>query len=121
MLADQNRAGRDLDTDYLTGARNRRHFMNDAAAPSSARADRIDPPAVLLIDLDRFKAVNDTYGHQAGDAVLIAVADRLRAAIREGDTVARYGGEEFAVLLPEMPDHETLERRAETIRRSIVS
>ena len=74
---------------------------------------------MLLIDVDRFKSVNDTYGHLAGDVVLIAVADRLRAVIREGDTVARYGGEEFAVLLPEMPDTETLEGAPRTIRRSI--
>ena len=105
-------------TDYLTGARNRRHFMKTLHAELE-RAGRIDPPAVLLIDLDRFKSVNDTYGHQAGDVVLVAVADRLREAIREGDTVARYGGEEFAVLLPEMPDLETLESRAEMIRRSV--
>ncbi len=105
-------------TDHLTGARNRRHFMQTLAIELD-RDDRVDPPAVLLIDVDRFKSVNDTYGHQAGDVVLIAVADRLRDSIREGDTVARYGGEEFAVLLPEMPDVETLEWRAETIRRSI--
>ena len=105
-------------TDYLTGARNRRYFMKTLRAELE-RADRIDPPAVLLIDIDRFKSVNDTYGHQAGDVVLVAVADRLAGSIREGDTVARYGGEEFAVLLPEMPDLETLEERAETIRRSI--
>ena len=106
------------DTDYLTGARNRRYFMKTLRA-ELRRSDRSDPPAILLIDIDRFKSVNDTYGHQAGDVVLVAVADRLAGSIREGDTVARYGGEEFAVLLPEMPDLETLEERAETIRRSI--
>ncbi len=105
-------------TDHLTGAKNRRHFMNELRAELK-RADRVDPPAVLLIDVDRFKSVNDTYGHLAGDTVLIAVAERLRSAIREGDTVARYGGEEFAVLLPEIPDTDALQWRAESIRASI--
>ena len=119
VLQDINSQLADLSvTDHLTGAKNRRFFMTELRAELD-RADRVDPPAVLLIDVDRFKLVNDTYGHLAGDAVLTAVADRLRAVIREGDTVARYGGEEFAVLLPEMPDTETLEWRAEDIRRSI--
>jgi diguanylate cyclase (GGDEF)-like protein/putative nucleotidyltransferase with HDIG domain len=119
VLADRNAQLAELSiTDHLTGARNRRHFMQVLQAEISRR-DRVDPPAVLLLDIDRFKSVNDTYGHLAGDAVLIAVADRLRSVIREGDTVARYGGEEFAVLLPEMPDDATLEARAEAIRRAI--
>jgi diguanylate cyclase (GGDEF)-like protein/putative nucleotidyltransferase with HDIG domain len=119
VLEDRNRQLAELSaTDHLTGAKNRRHFMQ-TLRDELERTDRIDSPAALLIDVDRFKSVNDTYGHLAGDAVLIAVADRLRAAIREGDTVARYGGEEFAVLLPEIPDDETLEWRAEAIRRSI--
>jgi diguanylate cyclase (GGDEF)-like protein/putative nucleotidyltransferase with HDIG domain len=119
VLADRNDQLAELSiTDHLTGARNRRCFMQVLQAEIS-RDDRIDPPGVLLLDIDRFKSVNDTYGHQAGDAVLIAVADRLRSVVREGDTVARYGGEEFAVLLPEIPDDATLEARAEAIRRAV--
>jgi diguanylate cyclase (GGDEF)-like protein/putative nucleotidyltransferase with HDIG domain len=119
VLEDINRQLAELSaTDHLTGSRNRRHFMTTLRTELE-RPDRIDPPAVLMIDLDRFKSVNDTYGHVAGDTVLVAAADRLRSVVREGDTVARYGGEEFAVLLPEMPDAETLEWRAEAIRRSV--
>jgi diguanylate cyclase (GGDEF)-like protein/putative nucleotidyltransferase with HDIG domain len=128
VLRDKNRQLKDVNqqlaelsaTDHLTGAKNRRHFMETLSAELE-RVGRLGPPGVLLIDIDRFKSVNDTYGHLAGDTVLIAVADRLRDAVREGDTVARYGGEEFAVLLPEIPDDETLEWRAETIRASIAA
>ena len=56
---------------------------------------------MLMLDLDLFKSVNDVHGHQVGNAVLVEVAERLRAEIREVDVVARYGGEEFAVILPE--------------------
>ena len=119
VLADQNRQLAEISTtDYLTGAHNRRHFM-DVLQAEIRRRHRVDPPGVLLLDLDRFKAVNDTYGHIAGDAVLITVAKRLRAVIREYDTVARYGGEEFAVLLPEIPDDDTLAARADAIRRAV--
>jgi diguanylate cyclase (GGDEF)-like protein/putative nucleotidyltransferase with HDIG domain len=119
VLADRNRQLAEISiTDYLTGAHNRRRFM-DVLQQELERAGRIDPPGVLMLDIDRFKAVNDTYGHIAGDAVLIAVAKRLRVVIREHDTVARYGGEEFAVLLPEIPDDDTLAARADAIRRAV--
>ncbi len=87
--------------DPLTSLYNRRHF--DAALVSEvARAKRTGRGlSVLLIDLDRFKPINDTYGHGAGDAVLKAVASVLQARSRQVDTVARIGGDEFAVLAPE--------------------
>jgi diguanylate cyclase (GGDEF)-like protein len=75
---------------------------------------------VLLLDIDHFKNVNDTYGHHGGDRVLAEVADRLRHLVRPGDMVARYGGEEFAVLLP---DTDTVAGRhiAERIRQGIAA
>jgi diguanylate cyclase (GGDEF)-like protein len=82
--------------DGLTGLANRTHFHEQAAAALAAT----EPVSLLLIDLDGFKAVNDTRGHAAGDALLCAVADRLREAVRGGDLAARLGGDEFAVLLP---------------------
>lgn len=82
-------------TDPLTGLLNRRGLDQRLAAPGSDL-----PMGVLAIDLDRFKAVNDSMGHSVGDAVLVEVAQRLRAAVRPSDPVARLGGDEFAVLLP---------------------
>jgi diguanylate cyclase (GGDEF)-like protein len=80
--------------DSLTGLPNRAAF--------TARLEALPGPvAVVLVDLDGFKQVNDTLGHHAGDLVLAAVADRLRAGVREGDTAARLGGDEFAMLLPD--------------------
>jgi diguanylate cyclase (GGDEF)-like protein/putative nucleotidyltransferase with HDIG domain len=119
VLDDRNRQLAEISTtDYLTGAHNRRYFMETLQAEIERR-DRVDPPGVLLLDIDHFKSVNDTYGHIAGDVVLIAVAKRLRTVVREHDTVARFGGEEFAVLLPEIPDDGTLEARADAIRRAV--
>jgi diguanylate cyclase (GGDEF)-like protein len=83
--------------DALTGLPNRLSFAASATA-TVARAARGESLAVLLVDLDRFKAINDTLGHAMGDALLCEVGARLRAAVREGDTVARMGGDEFAII-----------------------
>jgi diguanylate cyclase (GGDEF)-like protein/PAS domain S-box-containing protein len=85
-------------TDPLTGLVNRSEFWN-RLAQATAAFDPAAPPAVLFIDLDGFKAVNDTLGHAVGDELLIAVAGRLAKGVRAGDCVARLGGDEFAVLL----------------------
>ncbi len=84
--------------DGLTGLANRSLFNEHLSQSFLTRAtDGI--LAVLLIDLDEFKAVNDTYGHDAGDTLLIAVAERIRGCVRQGDTAARLGGDEFVVIL----------------------
>jgi len=87
--------------DKLTGLTNRAAFevmLEDATARATEQ-----PFCALFIDLDRFKQVNDTSGHAAGDALLRGIAAVLTAALRSGDTVARLGGDEFAVLLPACP------------------
>ncbi|MCW2778326.1 MAG: diguanylate cyclase with sensor [Frankiales bacterium] len=88
-------------TDGLTGLGNFRHYTVTMTREAERAARFGRPLALLLLDLDRFKAVNDTHGHQRGDAVLVEVAARVRDEVRDVDTVARYGGEEIAVVLPE--------------------
>ncbi|RZU32795.1 putative bifunctional diguanylate cyclase/phosphodiesterase [Blastococcus saxobsidens] len=90
-------------TDYLTGLPNRARFMA-ALDEALARAADGAPNCMLLVDLDGFKAVNDVAGHDAGDHLLVQVADQLRAGAREQDLVARLGGDEFALLVPGGPD-----------------
>jgi diguanylate cyclase (GGDEF)-like protein/PAS domain S-box-containing protein len=85
-------------TDYLTGLPNRARLMA-ALTDARSRAARGEPASFLLLDLDGFKLVNDVAGHEAGDDLLVQVAARLRAAVRDGDLVARLGGDEFAVLV----------------------
>ncbi|HKR45379.1 MAG TPA: diguanylate cyclase [Paraburkholderia sp.] len=108
----------EAEVDALTGLANRRRFER-AAGQAVARARREHAPLSLLaLDLDRFKLVNDTYGHTAGDCVLAVVARVLESALREDDVAARVGGEEFAVIVPDA----TLEHArmvAERIRASI--
>ena len=86
-------------TDGLTGLRNRRHFDEALQEGYSFMSRRGEPVSVVMVDVDEFKRYNDTYGHQAGDEVLRAVAAALQASARRHDTVARLGGEEFALIL----------------------
>ena len=102
--------------DSLTELPNRVEFTRRLTA--AAQAARTRPGyelALMILDLNGFKAVNDTLGHQAGDQLLVAVGQRLREAVRDGDLVARLGGDEFAVLLPEVEDVEQVRMIAERI------
>lgn len=100
--------------DALTGLSNRRHLLDEGTEQLTNRhADGVT--ALVLIDLNHFKEVNDTLGHAAGDRVLTQVADRLRAAARPDDLVARLGGDEFAVLLRGLPAPAVAAHRAESL------
>ena len=88
-------------TDSLTGLYNRRYFTAHLEGLMARIAEGAQGAAVLLLDVDLFKRVNDTYGHAAGDVVLREVAQRLARNVRSFDLVARYGGEEFVVVMPE--------------------
>jgi diguanylate cyclase (GGDEF)-like protein len=102
-------------TDDLTGLANRRHF-NERLSQAIAESQRDGTElAVLLMDLDRFKEINDTLGHQSGDVLLRAVAERLSRAAGDRDTVARFGGDEFAVLLPGVGGLRATRRIARTL------
>lgn len=89
-------------TDPLTGLYNRRYGLSHLEKVHARAVARGKTYAVLLIDLDRFKSVNDTFGHAAGDAVLRSVAERLRAGLRSVDLISRLGGEEFMIVMPEI-------------------
>ncbi|MCT8996914.1 GGDEF domain-containing protein [Chelativorans intermedius] len=105
-------------TDPLTGTQNRR-FFDDALREYLLEFGRIEKPVGLMVlDLDHFKQVNDTYGHDVGDEVLRRVADCLKDLTRYHDVVARLGGEEFAIVAPNM-NQDALVKLAERIRRAV--
>ena len=108
--------------DGLTGLANRlllRAHLDRAVAQSRRRA--IPSFAILMIDLDHFKVINDTLGHAAGDALLVGVADRLRGCLREVDTAARIGGDEFAILLDGISAPEDATRTADRIQQALAT
>jgi len=107
--------------DSLTGAANRRMFqMSLERVLASQPPERpTDVSTVLFIDLDDFKVVNDTLGHAAGDALLVAVIERISSSVREGDLVARLGGDEFAILTDDAPDLKRSTAMAERLVREL--
>lgn len=95
-------------TDVLTGIANRRS-LDDALDREIARSRRSERPlSLVVLDLDRFKQVNDVHGHEVGDRVLIAVVQQLRSIVREADLLGRWGGEEFLLLTPDTPHDQAI-------------
>ncbi len=106
--------------DYLTNLNNRGYFMELAELELSRSIRYENPLTILMVDIDLFKQVNDTYGHKAGDAVLKKLAEVFQKTLREIDIVGRVGGEEFAILLPETDKDKALEA-ADRLRANIAN
>ena len=104
-------------TDTLTGLANRRY----GTERMTRWLDRDEPAGVVMLDIDHFKRVNDAYGHQAGDAILVGVAERLTAAARRGDLVTRWGGEEFCVLVRRIDDEQGVAAAGERLRAAVAA
>lgn len=105
--------------DSMTGLPNRAHILERIAAELTKHRENGNKLGLLFIDLDGFKAINDERGHDAGDELLIAVAKRLKNAVRESDLVARYGGDEFLVMLPDITATDQATVVAEKIVRRL--
>ena len=101
--------------DPLTGLFNRRYMDETLSRELSRAARKSMPLSCVMLDVDHFKNINDTFGHEAGDAVLHSIAHRLKANVREGDLVCRFGGEELVLILPECDKQDAFDR-AEKIR-----
>ena len=104
--------------DPLTGVYNRRFGLQRLTEEFGRSIRSSDPLGVLMLDLDHFKAVNDTYGHVVGDRVLQTVVFAVRQVLREGDVLMRYGGEEFVIVLPGA-GRDDLVQMAERVRRAV--
>lgn len=116
LVADELELRQIAQRDHLTGAHTRRAFMQQLAE-AQGRGDEDGPGAVVMFDIDRFKAVNDRHGHPGGDVVLRSVVAEAKLTLRRGDVVGRLGGEEFAILLPGC-DRDMAMRAAERLRAS---
>lgn len=105
-------------TDDLTGLYNRKHIIELLSQECVLAEQKNQPFSILMVDIDFFKKVNDTYGHQAGDAVLRQVSATLRSTVRKGDHIGRYGGEEFLIILPDR-DIQSVSLTADRIRQRV--
>jgi diguanylate cyclase len=112
-------AQRLADRDGLTGLYNRRRMSELLESAIADAAGQWQCVGLLFIDLNGFKAVNDEYGHAAGDKILTTVALRIGARVRTGDIVCRYGGDEFVVVLPNVPGAAAVSRVADVIRERV--
>jgi two-component system cell cycle response regulator len=104
--------------DPLTKLHNRRYLTSQLAAMIGDRQGRDAPLSFIILDVDFFKKVNDTFGHDSGDSVLVETANRMRRFIRDNDILARFGGEEFVIVMPET-DRQAAQRIAERLRIAI--
>lgn len=99
LLIRERNLKQDADLDYLTGLPNRRHFAQAADTASHSAPSTVGRHTLVILDIDHFKKINDHWGHDAGDRVLKAFAEKLKKACRSGDVVSRIGGEEFGIIL----------------------
>jgi diguanylate cyclase (GGDEF)-like protein len=96
--------------DSITGVYNRRYLEETLSREISHAQRKIYPLSVIMLDIDFFKKVNDTYGHKVGDDVLISLSQLLQAETRDSDCVSRYGGDEFVMVMPEMTEEDAFQR-----------